>query len=205
MPQEVSQSGSHPTTKTLVAGIWVKHDYSIEVSEITAVYAATPWEFHRDLVLPGRKLTLRDVFLIGAAENGDGVRTEVTPLDDGVRITVHPTARIGMQLFELNYRVLNQAVDDGKLVWPLTSATDRLSLQRASLVVKLPEETPSSQIQAQFQLGGAPVTAGGHRVTGNRVDLDWRDAVAPGQVLSAVLTFPEVEPAPSFVPPKGPA
>ncbi|MGB3460741.1 MAG: hypothetical protein WBA33_02095 [Rhodanobacter lindaniclasticus] len=205
MAHDASQSGAEPTTMTRDTSIWVNHDYSIEVSETTQVNAATPWEFHRDLVLPGRKLALRDVFLMGAAENGEGVRAEVALLGDGVRITVHPTRRVGKQLFELDYRVLYQAVDDGKLVWPLTSATDRLSLQRASLAVRLPEETPTSQIQAQFQLDGAPVAAGDHRVTGTRVDLAWHDAVAPGQVLGAVLTFPEVAEASTPILPTGPA
>lgn len=205
MAQDAGQSGVEPTTMTRDTSIWVNHDYSIEVSETTEVNAATPWEFHRDLVLPGRKLALRDVFLMGAAENGDGVTTEVAPLGDGVRITVHPTRRVGMQLFELDYRVLYKAVDDGKLVWPLTSATDRLSLQRAKLVVKLPQETPSSQIHAQFQLDGAPVAAGDRRVTGTKVDLGWHDAVAPGQVLGAVLTFPEVAEASTPLLSAGPA
>ena len=205
MSQDASPDGIGPVTISRDTSLWVNHDYSIDVTEKTQVNATTPWEFHRDLAFPGRKLKPTDVFMIGADENDVNVMAEVTSLGDGVRIRLHPTRRTGVQRFALYYRVLNRGVDDGRLDWPLTSAADRLPLQRASLRVHLPEETPSSEIQAQLQLDGAPVAANNHPVSGSRVSLQWHDTVAPGQVLGAVLTFPEVDAAPSFVPPRGPA
>jgi hypothetical protein len=216
MAQDASQSGAEPAMRTLDTKIWVNHDYSIDVSEATAINEAAPGEFHRDLSFPGRKLEPRDVHMIGAGVNLEGVNATVAPLGDGMRFSVRPTGRYapptrrpGMQLFGINYRVLYKAVgddnDNGEFEWPLTSAGDRLPLRGASLVVTLPEETPSNQIHAQFQLDGVPVAEGEHQVSGTRVSFRWDGIVAPGQVLSAVVTFPRVEAAPLFAPPKGPA
>lgn len=200
--------------RTLDTKIWVNHDYSIDVSEATAIDVAAAGELQRDLSFPGRKLEPRDVYMIGADVNGGTVNAEVAPLGDGMRIRVRPsprhtppTRRPGMRLFEINYRVLYKAVgddnDSGKLEWPLTSAGDRLPLRGASLRVTLPEETPSDQIHAQFQLDGMPVAEGEHQVSGTRVSFRWDGVVAPGQVLRAVVTFPRVEAAPFAAPPKG--
>lgn len=96
MSQDASQSHVQPAAMTRDASIWVNHDYSIEVSETTQVSASVPWEFHRDLAFQGRKLKPGDVFLMGAAENGDTVKAEVAALGGGVRIRIHPTRRVGM-------------------------------------------------------------------------------------------------------------
>lgn len=85
-----------------------------------------------------------------------------------------------------------KAVDEGQFDWPLTSATDPLPLRRASLLVRLPEETPSYQIHAQFQLDGTPVTEGEHDVSGTRVSLYWHGGAAQGQALDAVALDVEV-------------
>lgn len=185
--------------------IYVNHDGSFDVSETTKVNAAAPLSFHRDLVFPGRKLKPSDVFVMGASENDEGVNLKVVPLGDGVRILAERTRRTGPRKFEMNYRVLNVPVADGELDWPVTLASNRLPLRHANLRVTLPEETPSNQIQPQFQLDGTPVWDGEHHVTGTKVFFDWPDGVEPGQALGAVITFPTIVAPRRFDPPKGPA
>lgn len=205
MAQVSTRSGAEPAMVSHDAHIWVNHDGSFDVSEISVVNAASPHEFHRDLAFPGRKLEPRDVFLMGASENDVTVNAELMPVGDGMRIEVHPTRRIGPRKFEIDYRIRYGEVDHGKLDWPLISASNQLPLQHASLRVTLPEETPSSQIHAQFQLDGADVGEGEIHVTENRVSLDWPGGVAPGQALGAVITFPRFTSSRQFDPPKGPA
>lgn len=205
LSQDPAPSGDQPAMLARDTHIWVNHDGSFDVSEITQVNAAAPRGFHRDLAFPGRKLKPSDVFLMAASENDKTVNAEAVPLGDGVRIDVHPTRRIGPRKFEIDYRILYGAVDEGRLDWPLTLASNQLPLQHASLRVTLPEETPSNQIHAQFQLDGRDVGEGELRVTANRVFLDWPGGVAPGQTLGAVITFPRLVAARQFDPPKGPA
>lgn len=202
--QDASQSGGQPSMLARDTDIRVSHGHSIDVSETTRVNALAPSEFHRDLAFPGRKLKPRDVFFMGASENGETVNADVVPLGDGVSIRVHPTRRTGPREFEIDFRILHGVAvgDDGKLVWPLTLASNPLPLQHARLRVTLPEETPSNQIHAQFQLDGTQVGEGERHITGTRVSLDWPGGVAPGQALDAVVTFPRVAEASSFVPPK---
>lgn len=205
MSQDPAPSDDRAAMLTRDTSIWVNHDGSFDVSEITQVNAAAPSGFHRDLAFPGRKLKPSDVFLIAASENDEVVNLEVVPLGDGVRILAHPTRRTGPRKFEIGYRILYVPVDDGQLDWPLTLASNRLPLRHTSLRVTLPEETPSNQIQAQFQLDGMQVGEGEHRVTGTKVFLDWPGGIAPGQALGAVITFPRIVAARRFDPPRGPA
>lgn len=192
--QQTGQDDGSPTILARDAKLYVHYDGSVDVSEITRVNAVAPRIFHRDLVFPGRKVKPDDIFVLEASENDATVNAEVTQLGDGVRISIpQPTRRIGPREFDLEYRLL-YGVRDQQLDWPLTSASNPLPVQQASLRVTLPEETPSDQIHAQFQLDGANL-GGAHAdnaVTGTHVSLTWPQGIKPGQALSAVLTFPEV-------------
>ncbi|HET7931308.1 MAG TPA: hypothetical protein VFL63_07980, partial [Rhodanobacteraceae bacterium] len=166
----------------------------------------------RDLAYPGRHIDADDVFMMEAEESGELTNATVTQLGDGVRINVQPTRRSGPRTFHLEYRVLYGVVDDdgNSLYWPLTVASNRLPAQHASLRVTLPEETPSDKILAEFQLDGADPgdLAGGNPIKGYRVSLAWPrpQAVAPGQTLAALITYPEVSDSSLAINvPRGPA
>jgi hypothetical protein len=157
--------------------IHVHYDGSLDASETTRVNAAAPVVFHRDLVFPGRHTGVKDVFVMGAEEDGRTINADVTQLGDGVRISVHPTRRTGPRVFQLEYRVLYGVTGHFRntLYWPMAVDGNRLPVQRASLRVRLPEEAPSDQIHAQAQLDGAePADPAGHNpVSGTHVSLAW--------------------------------
>lgn len=205
--QDTSQSGTQPAMLSRDTNITVGDGHAIEVDETTRVNALAPSVFHRDLAFPGRQLQPIDVFFMGASESDQILNAEVVPWMDGVRIGVPAARHSRPREFEIEFRILHgvAAGDDGKLVWPITLASNRLPLQHARLQVTLPEETPSSQIHAHFQLDGVPVDQGQIHVSGTRVTLDWTAGIAPGQALDAVVTFPRVSGPWSFDPPKAPA
>jgi hypothetical protein len=203
--QDASPADDQPAMLSRDTKIAVGYGHAIEVDETTRVNALAPPGFQRDLAFPGRKLKPVDVYFVGASESHQILNAEVVPWVDGVRIQVPPGRRSGPREFEIEFRILHGvAVDEGRLVWPLTMAGDRLPLQHARLEVSLPEETPSSQIHAYFQLDGVQVDEGEIHVSGTRMTLDWTAGIAPGQALDAVVTFPRVSEAWSFDAPKAP-
>ncbi len=205
MAQEASPPDAQPVMLARDTHIWVNHDGSFDVSDITRFRPAPPHGFHRDLVFPGRKLEPHNVFLMGASENHYPVQAELVPLGDGMRINVHPMRSIWPKSFEIDYRMRYLAADEGRLEWPLISSSSKLPLGKARLRVSLPGETPSNQIHAHFLLDGSKVEDGEVRIKGSRVSLDWPDGVAPGQTLSAVITYPKLVAERQLDPPRGPA
>lgn len=208
--QTADQGDDSPAILSRETKIYVHYDGSLDVSETTRVNAAAPDEFHRDLVFPGRRIGVKDVFVMEADENDETTNAEVTQLGDGVRISVHPTRRAGPREFRLEYRVLHGVTGHrgNTLYWPVTVDSNRLPVQQASLRVTLPEETPSGQIHAQLQPDGAEPggPAGDNRVSGYHVSLEWPRGLAPGQTLGAVITYPEVsDSSAATLVPRGPA
>ncbi|WEN14277.1 DUF2207 domain-containing protein [Rhodanobacter sp. AS-Z3] len=207
MAQDASPPDTQPALVSRNTEIQVGYGHAIDVDETTWVNAAVAAEFHRELIFPGRKLNPVDVPSVGASENDEVVNADVVPWGDGLSIRVHPKRQIMPRKFEIYFRILHGVAvgDDGRLVWPLTLASDRLPLQHAHLQVSLPAETPTDQIHAHLELDGVPVEDGTFQLSGTRVSLDWPGAVAPGQVLDAVVTFPRVSEPWGFDPPKAPA
>lgn len=190
--------------------IYVHYDGSLDVSETTRVNAAAPAVFHRDLVFPGRHTDVNGVFVMSAEENDELTNADVMQLGDGVRISVRPTRRTGPRVFQLEYRVLYGVTGHfgNTLYWPMTVDSNLLPVQHASLRVTLPEETPTDQIHAQFQLDGANRgdTTGDNPVSGYHVSLAWPQGVAPRHSLAAVITYPEVsDSSAAIILPRGPA
>lgn len=208
--QTAAPDDDAPAILSRETNIYVHYDGSLDVSETTRVNAATPAGFRRDLVFPGRHTGVKDVFVMSADENDRTINADVTPLGDGVRITVHPTRRTGPREFRLEYRVLYGVTGHfgNTLYWPMTVDSNRLPVQHASLRVTLPEEAPSDQIHAQVKLDGAEPAdpAGDNPVSGTHVSLVWPQGVAPGHTLAAVITYPEVsDSSPATLVLRGPA
>lgn len=194
--QNADQDDGQPAIVARNTKIYVNDDGSLDVSETTRVNAAAPAEFHRDLSFPGRQMEATDVFVEETTENGQLVNRKVAPLGRGVRITFDTTRASGPREFKLEYRVLYAVTrhhHDNRLDWPLTSASNQLALQHASLRVTLPERTPSDRILAKFQLDGSDLGdhPEEHQVTGNHVSLTWPTDLAPGRNLVAVITYPD--------------
>lgn len=194
--QSADQDDGQPAIVARNTKIYINDDGSLDVSETTRVNAAAPPEFHRDLSFPGRQMEIADVYVEETTENGQLVNREVAPLGRGVRINFDTTRARGPREFKLEYRVLYAVTHhhhDNRLEWPLTSASNQLAVQQASLQVTLPERTPSDRILAKFQLDGSDLDdhPGEHQVTGNRVSLTWPTDLAPGRNLAAVITYPD--------------
>lgn len=204
--QNANQDGGSPSILSRETKIYVNHDGSLDVSETTIVNAAAPKEFHRDLSFPGRRIKASDIFMEDAYEVDPSVtyvyqtngqtNARVSQLGDGVRISVQPTSRVGPRKFQLDYRVLYGVTGHhgNNLYWLLASASNHLPVQQASLHVALPEDTPSDQIHAHFQLDGVDAAPADNPVSGTRVSLAFPDAVAPGQTLAATISYGNAAP-----------
>lgn len=205
--QTTAQDADAPAILSRATKIDVHYDGSLDVDETTVINAAAPGELHRDLVFPGRRIKAGDIYIVDVEGGRDA---HVTQLGDGVRINVRPAYPTGKRKIQIYYRVLYGVTrhHGNHLYWPLAVDSNPLPVQHASLRVTLPEETPSDQIHAQFQLDGAEPgdPAGDNPVSGHSVSLAWPDDIAAGQTLAALITYPKVSDSSAItIIPHGPA
>lgn len=211
--QTSAQDDSQATILSRTTKIYVHYDGSLDVSETTVVSAAAPKAFHRDLSFPDRRIKAGDIAIEDAYEvypsayeyeTGGQTSASVEQLDDGVRINVQPTRQAGPRKFQLDYRV-RYGVHDRQLYWPLTSGSDAIPVQRASVRVTFPEAT---EVHGQLQLDGTSLAGQPNANPGkaSRISLAWPGAIDPGQTVSALVIVPDLEDSSTInIVPRGPA